>query len=65
MATVAETVRVEALRAAPLDCWMVLSEDETRVLTSAATQEIVEASEQLEVQDPIILKTPPSWLPFA
>jgi len=37
MATVAETVRVEALRAARLNCWMVLSEDETRVLTSAAT----------------------------
>jgi hypothetical protein len=60
------TQRSEALRAAPLDSWVALSEDETRISATGATYE--EVAKQLEDagdKSSIILKTPKSWLPFS
>ncbi len=66
MSAVLNTPRSEALRGAPLDSWIALSEDETRVIATGATYE--EVSKQLDEagdKDSVILKTPKSWLPLA
>ena len=55
--------RLEALRSAPLDSWVALSEDETRVVAVGATyEEAVRNSERVGVSDPVIVKTPKRWL---
>jgi hypothetical protein len=60
------TPRVEALRSAPLDSWIALAEDESRVIATGATyEEVVAKSDEAGVQDPLIVKTPKSWLPFS
>jgi Family of unknown function (DUF5678) len=58
--------RLEALRNAPLDSWVALSEDETRVVAVGKNySEVVEKSEQAGVTDPVIVKTPPQWAPLS
>jgi hypothetical protein len=60
------TARSEALRAAPLDSWVALTEDETRVIATGATYgEVSKRLDEAEVTDSIIIKTPKSWLRFA
>jgi hypothetical protein len=57
--------RLEALRSAPLNSWIALSEDETKVVAVGATyEEVVRNSERAGVSEPIILKTPERWLSF-
>jgi hypothetical protein len=61
-----EDTRLELLRSAPLDTWIALSEDETRIVAIGSTyMEAVENSENAGVEDPVILKTPQHWLPLA
>ena len=58
--------RLEALRAAPLDAWVALAEDESRIVAVGATyEEVVTKSNEAGVQDPVIIRTPQSWLPFS
>lgn len=58
--------RFEALKSAPLDSWIAFSEDETRIVAVGATyDEAVRKSESAGVSDPILLKTPKSWLPIS
>lgn len=60
------TPRSEALRGAPLDSWVALAEDETRIVATGATYE--EVSKRLDEagdKDSVILKTPKSWLTFS
>ena len=59
-------LRLRLLRSAPLDTWIALSEDESRIVAIGATySEIVERSESAGEFDPVILKTPQRWaLPF-
>lgn len=60
------TPRLEALRAAPLDAWVALAEDESRIVATGATyEEVVTKSDEAGVQDPVIIRTPESWLPFS
>jgi hypothetical protein len=60
------TPRLEALRAAPLDSWVALSEDESKIVAVGATyEEAVKNSERAGVEEPVILKTPPSWSPLS
>ena len=60
------TPRSEALRSAPLDSWIALSEDETRVTATGATYaEVSKRLDDAEDKDSVIIKTPKSWLPFA
>jgi hypothetical protein len=60
------TPRSDALRAAPLDSWIALTEDETRVIATGATyQEVSKQLDAVGVEDSVIIKTPKSWLQFA
>jgi hypothetical protein len=55
--------RAEALRTAPLNAWVALSEDESRVIATGATyEEVVKKSEEAGVEEPILIKTPSSWI---
>jgi hypothetical protein len=58
--------RLALLRSAPLDSWIALSEDETRIVAVGATySEVAERSEIAGVLDPLILKTPVQWAPLS
>lgn len=58
--------RLEALRSAPLDSWIALSEDETKIVAVGATyEEAARRSELAGVDDPVILKTPKAWVPLS
>lgn len=64
--SVTTTVRLELLRSAPLDTWIALSEDESRIVaTGASYAEVAVNSERAGVDDPVILKTPIRWLPMS
>jgi len=54
--------RFEALKSAPLDSWVALSEDETKIVAVGSSySEAVEKSEQAGVSDPVLVKTPKAW----
>ena len=56
--------RAAALLAAPLDRWVALSPDQTRVIAVGATfEEAVREAEKLGVTDPVMVKTPEDWIP--
>lgn len=58
--------RLEALKSAPLDSWVALSPDETRIVAVGASHsEAVEKSEHAGVSDPVLVKTPKEWLPIS
>jgi hypothetical protein len=59
-------LRFEALKAAPLDSWIALSEDETKVVATGSTyEEAVQKSESAGVSDPVMVKTPKAWRAIA
>jgi hypothetical protein len=61
-----ESPRIQALRSAPLDSWIALSEDESKVIATGPTyQDAAEQSERAGVSDPIIIKTPARRLSFS
>ncbi len=54
--------RFEALQSAPLDSWIALSEDETKVVAVGSSyDEAVAKSESAGVSDPVLVKTPKAW----
>jgi hypothetical protein len=57
--------RAAVLLTAPLDRWIALSEDESRIVAVGSTfEEAVREAERAGVSDPIIVKTPPDdWTP--
>jgi hypothetical protein len=58
--------RLSALRSAPPDSWIALSEDESALIAVGSTyEEVVAKSEKAGVSDPILIKTPKSWAPFS
>jgi len=58
--------RLEALRSAPLDSWIALSEDESTIIAVGSTyEEVVANSDKAGVSDPLLIKTPKVWLPFS
>jgi len=66
MPTSATDPRLDALRSAPLNSWVALSEDESRIVAVGATyDEVVKNSEKAGTSDPIILKTPEQWASFS
>lgn len=66
MPAAVNSLRIEALRAAPPNSWIALSEDESRVMATGATyEEVVAASEKLGVAEPVLIKTPSNWLSFS
>jgi hypothetical protein len=63
MSAAPNSLRAEALRTAPLNAWVALSEDESRVIATGATyEEVVKKSEEAGVEEPILIKTPSSWI---
>lgn len=57
-----DSTRLQILKEAPLDSWVALSEDETKIVAVGATySEVAEKSERAGVSDPVILKTPSEW----
>lgn len=62
----AESPRMKALRSAPLDSWVALSDDESTVVAVGNSYaEVVQNSAKEGVDDPIVLKTPPRWAPLS
>lgn len=59
-------IRLDMLRAAPLDSWIAISEDESRIVAVGHTYaEVSERSDAAGETDPIILKTPIAWEPLS
>jgi len=57
--------RLEALKAAPLDTWIALSEDESKIVaTGASYEEAARNSELAGISDPVLIKTPKVWKPL-
>lgn len=57
-----DDARFEALKSAPLDSWIALSEDESKIVAVGLTyEEAVRKSESASVFDPILIKTPKNW----
>jgi hypothetical protein len=57
-----EDRRLELLNSAPLDSWIALSEDETKIVATGSTyEEAVRNSEKAGVADPLLVKTPKAW----
>jgi hypothetical protein len=58
--------RLNALRSAPPDSWIALSEDESAIIAVGSTyEEVVAKTEEAGVSDPILIKTPKTWAPFS
>ena len=63
MAISTESQRLNALRSAPLNSWVALSEDESRIVaTGASYQEVSDRSDAAGEANPVIIKTPDRWL---
>jgi len=57
-----EAIRLKLLRSAPLNSWIALSADESKIVATGATySEVVELSERAGAGDPLIIKTPEQW----
>jgi hypothetical protein len=55
-------IRLNTLRSAPLNSWIALSEDESRIV--AVGKSFTEVSDRIDAsgeKNPIILKTPKAW----
>jgi len=60
-----EDRRLEVLKSAPLDTWIALTEDESRIVaTGSSYEEVVRNSEIAGISDPILIKTPKVWMPL-
>jgi hypothetical protein len=56
--------RLRALEGAPLNMWIVLSEDESQIVAEGATFEDTAAQAQAKgISDPILIRTPEKWVP--
>ena len=59
-------LRFEALKSAPMNSWIALSEDESTIVAVGNTyDEAVRNSESAGVSDPVLVKTPKVWLPIS
>lgn len=66
MANSIDSPRMTALRSAPLDSWVALSQDETKVVAIGTTyDEVVKKTDAAGIPDPLLVKTPKSWFPFS
>ncbi len=55
--------RLEILRSAPLNTWIALSEDESKIVAIGNSfGEVSELSDRAGVSDPVVLKTPEQWI---
>jgi len=62
MSTAQMDARTAALNGAPLDAWIALSNDETKIVARGATyQEVADALDKAGDDTSVIVKTPPDW----
>jgi hypothetical protein len=59
----ADADRLALLERAPLDKWIALSQDETRIVAEGATYAEVVAALNEDEDDPIVLRVPEDWTP--
>jgi hypothetical protein len=54
--------RLDLMRSAPLDAWIALSQDESRIVaTGSDYSEVSEKADAAGESEAIIIKTPPAW----
>lgn len=59
-------IRLSLLRTAPLDAWVALSQDESRIVaTGSDYDEVARRADEAGETDPVILKTPPAWAQYS
>jgi hypothetical protein len=59
-------LRLKALQSAPMDTWIALSEDESRVVaTGHDYNDVAEKADATGETDVLILRTPSSWSPLS
>jgi len=57
--------RLDLPRSAPLNAWIALSEDESRIVAVGANyREVSDKADAAGKTDAIVLKTPPTWAPL-
>jgi hypothetical protein len=55
-------IRLNVLRSAPLDSWIALSEDESRIIAVGKSfTEVADKLDEAGEKEPIVLKTPSAW----
>ncbi len=60
----ATSPRLELLRAAPLNTWIALSKDETRIVATGKTfMEADDAAKRTGEREYFLTKTPDAWVP--
>jgi len=60
----ADAERLAVLESAPLDKWIALSKDETRIIAQGETYaDVVAAVDESDESDPLILRVPEDWTP--
>ena len=58
--------RLALLQSAPLNTWIALSEDESRIVAAGADfGEVSTKADEAGEPDAIILRTPPAWSGFS
>jgi hypothetical protein len=58
--------RLELLRSAPLDKWIAISADESRIVAAADSfSELSNLIDRPELAGAVILKTPTEWAPLS
>jgi hypothetical protein len=59
-------IRLELLRSAPLNAWVALSGDESRIVAIGSDyREVSDKADAAGESDAVILKTPPAWSAFS
>lgn len=55
----------ELLRNAPRNCWLALSDDESRIVgRGESIADAVEEARKAGVEDPVIVWSPKTWIPL-
>jgi hypothetical protein len=60
-----DEIRLETLRSAPLDRWVAISEDESRIVAVGQTYGEVSDLSDAAGEEVTILKTPTAWEPIS
>jgi len=59
-------IRLNLLRSAPLNKWIALSDDESKIIAVGETfGEVSDLIDRAGITDSVILKTPPAWTPIS
>jgi hypothetical protein len=53
------------LQNAPRDCWLALSDDESRIVgRGQSVAQAIEEAKRVGVEDPVIVWSPKTWIPI-